>query len=75
MGATNVGGIGRNRDSQRISGFTINNYYTVVVYRTCGRFLFNAGIGPPYFVVTHSAKPTKRALALYTITVDRESCV
>jgi len=25
--------------------------------------------------ITHSARPTKRAVALYTITVDRESCV
>jgi len=50
MGALNAGGVGLNLDSQRISGFLINNCCTVVVYRTCGRLFVYCGyadIGPP----------------------------
>ena len=83
MGALNAGGVGLNLDSQRISGFVINNCCTVVcILHLATGFLFTAGIGRPSatcctqsrlsVTVYSSARPTKRGLALYTFMVVRE---
>jgi len=79
-----IGVVGRNHDSEPISGFNACNRPGVV--NTAGggprppsrklwrlyRWSYTAGIWPPSLWF-YSARPTKRALALYTITVDRES--
>ena len=95
-----AGGVGRNRDSETISGFcplltlqqarccqhgrrwttaTVLQVMTLSLVVFCGY----AGIRSPSATRDnqspspwfYNAKPTKRAVSLYTITVDRESCV
>ena len=63
----------------------ISNCYTVVsLSHLVTRFLLTEGIGRPSAtrykqssssVIMYSARQTKRGLVLYTVTVDRESCV
>ena len=75
----------KSRLSTNISSFAINNSCTLVcISHLAAGFLVTAGIGRPNTtrykqshssVTVYSAKPTKRGLALYTVTVDRESCV
>ena len=52
-----------------MSGFTTNNSFNLVVYRTCvgfaGRPMQVLAHQAPH-AITYSARPTKRCLALYT---------
>jgi len=81
-GSSNAGGIGKNFDSERISGFAISNCCTVVSSsHLAAEFLLTAGIGRQsstrykqsrLSVTVYSARATKRGLALYTaVTVVR----
>ena len=79
------GGVEWRWGRQRISGFAIGNCCTVVsLSHLAARFLLTAGIGrpsatrykqSPSSVTVYSARPTKCGLALYAVTVVRESCV
>jgi len=78
-------GVRQNLDYQRIAGSAIGNCCTVVgLSHLAAGFLLTAAIGRPSAtryrqsrssVTVYSARPTKRDLALYTVTVVRESCV
>ena len=80
-GTSNAGGVGY-LESQRISGFAINNCCTVVCRSHLATgFLFTASMRVlnhqalrPITIHRHpwvySARPTKCGLALYTVTVD-----